>query len=272
MGNLECESWQKYRPGNDPYCGANLLEGLPYLLGDRGKFVVKLFAYLRYVDDMVDEKNGEGWGKEQKLRWLERQMGVITGFPPDAPNEMENLCLNLSWQNVPQKEVRHRIQVLLGSIVDDVEHQGLRTRSERELRHYNWRTMWPIVDSLFLVLNGKPIDESREFMEFLNSYMNIGHLEGLGDDLKQGVIKLSMEDGGSKITDWAEILQYYNKHKFENEKGKALSSVCKHAYAFGQLDIPWWQKIICWIYCGEVIVKKTITVSRTRAISPILGA
>lgn len=257
-------NWQKYRPANEPYMGAKLLEGLPYLFGERGEFLVRLFAYLRWVDDLVDE--GKELTKQQKLGFLEKQMGIVAGFLPEKILPMERMFSELPWKSVPEKGVRHRINIILGSIVDDVEHQGFRARTDREVRHYNWRIIQPVVDGLFLVLNGKPMREDMSMMRLLDAYIRIGSLEGLADDLMQEVIKLPVSGEEKNITSLAGVLREYDKKKFDKVKSEALRTIAANIAAFMRLDVPIWQKLSCMVYSGEVLLKKSFLVDRKRSL------
>ena len=241
-----------------------MLEGLPYLCGKRGKFVVGLFAYLRWVDDVVDENNY--LTRRQKLVFLERQMGIVGGFAPEKVLSMEETFSELPWECVPEKEVRHRVNIILGSVADDADHQGFKVRTDREVRHYNWRTIWPVVDCLFLVLNGKPMREDASMMRLLDAYMKIGSLEGLADDLQQGVVKLPMgsDCGGNTSVD--EVLERYDERMFYREKVKNLREIESNLGAFMRLDIPSWQKFACIVYLGRTLLKKTLFMNRGRAV------
>ena len=256
--------WNQYRPGNEPYSSARLFEILPRFFGDKGQFIVGLYAYLRWVDDYVDE--GENLSKKQKLTFLERQMGLVAGFVPENSMPMESVLNDLPWTKVPEKLVRHRINIILGSIMDDVEHQGLVPRTEREIRHYNLRTMWPVVDGLFLVLNGKSMKPNRSTMDFLDSYMKIGSLEGLGDDLKQGVLKLSVPDLPIKsISTAKEVEEKFDEKWFDRQKWTNLRNMARNIGTFVGLDIPACQKLAAIAYTGEMLVRKSIKVNRKKS-------
>jgi len=255
--------WDTYRPGKEPYVGARLLESLPYVFGEKGKFVVGLFAYLRWVDDTVDE--GEKLTRVQKLEFLDQQMRLTTGFTPDDVLPMEGVFCELPWKCVPEKEVRHRINIILGSVVDDVNHQGFMPRTDREIRHYNWRTVWPVFDGLFLIINGKPMRENSSFMRLLDAYMRMGSLEGLGDDLQQRVLKLPV----AKTTDYKaaeDVLDLWNKKWFDDQKWDSLKTMASNIGAILDLDIPTWQKLVFVAYVGEVLLKKSVMVNRNRAV------
>lgn len=257
-------NWQKYRPANEPYMGAKLLEGLPYLFGKRGDFLVRLFAYLRWVDDLVDER--KDLTKQRKLGFLEKQMGIVAGFVPEEILPMERMFSELPWKSVPEKGVRHRINIILGSIADDVEHQGFRARTDREVRHYNWRTIQPAVDGLFLVLNGKPMREDISMMQLLDAYIRIGSLEGLADDLIQEVVKLPVSGDEKNETSLAKVLREYDKQRFDKVKSEALRTIAANITAFMRLDVPIWQKLACVVYFGEVLLKKSFMVDRKRSL------
>jgi len=262
---MESEAnWQKYRPCNEPYTGARLLEGLPYIYGKKGDFVVGLYVYLRWVDDFVDER--KDLSKEQKLTFLKRQSVVVDNFTPEDILPMEAMLNKLPWDHVPERKIRQKVQIILGSIVDDVEHQGFKVRSDREVRHYNWRTIQPVMDGLFLVLNGKPMHEDISIMKLLDAYMRIGGLDGFGDDLSQGVVKLPLKNNTEGTTSLERILEEYDEERYNSEKVKNLIKIYSNVGGFMKLDIPFWQKVACILYAGEVLVKKGLTVNRTSSL------
>ena len=226
--------------------------------------MVGLYAYLRWVDDYVDEN--ENLTKKQKTNFLEREMGLVAGFTPESLTPMESVLNDLPWAKVPEKLVRHRINIILGSMMDDVEHQGLIPRTEREIRHYNWRTMWPAADGMSLALNGKPMKLNKGTMNFLDSYMRIGSLEGLGDDLNQGVLKLSVPDLPAEFVSTAkEIEEKLDEKEFDRQKWTNLGIIARNIGAFVRLDVPAWQKLAATAYVGEMLVRKSIKVNRKKS-------
>ncbi|OGD09427.1 hypothetical protein A2397_01930 [Candidatus Amesbacteria bacterium RIFOXYB1_FULL_44_23] len=259
------EIGDKYGPKNEPYLGARVLALLPRLIGKRGEFVVGLFSYLRWVDDLMDE------GKQptkSKLEFMERQMVLATGIDeikPANPEPEEEFFSNLPWNVVP-RETRHRVQMILGSVIDDVNNQGFKVRTDREIRHYNWRTMWPIMDGLFLVLNGKPAKPGVQVMRFLDACVRIGSLEGLGDDLSQEVIKLPVEFERETAVTKQSVLEKLDEKWFSAEKKRNLNEIAVNALGFLKLDIPAWQKLLCLGYAAEILVTKSLGVSLKKAI------
>ncbi|MCL4375118.1 hypothetical protein M1523_04645 [Patescibacteria group bacterium] len=261
--------WNRYRPSKDPYVAARVLETLPHLVGDRGQFVVGMFSYFRWVDDEADERID--LTKTQKLAFLNRQMRLADGFSPKDPLPMEQFFQNLPWYAVPQQEIREQVKVLLSSIVDDVNCQGYVVRSDREITDYNLRTVVPVVTGLFLALNGRSPEPNSSLFELLDAYIRLGSLEGLGDDLKLGVVKLPLTSKKTGVSNIDEVLTEYNKNRFNHDKWLNLLKILRAVGAFRSLNIPAWQKIACMSYiCADVLVKKPLCIRRAKAIKPLL--
>ncbi len=254
-----------YRPGKDPYVAAHILERLPLVVGDRGIFIVGMFSYFRWVDDEADER--VDLTKSQKLEFIDREMKLADGQPPQNPLRMEIVFENLPWHAVPQQEARGQVKILLSSIADDVSHQGYLVRSEQEITDYNRRTILPVVTGLFLSLNGKSPELSDPLLELLDAYIRIGSLEGLGDDLRQGVLKLPLKSKETGVTSVEEVLAEYDRQKFNETKWSNLFKILRNIGSFAYLNIPAWQKAACIIYmCADVLVKKPLFVQREKAV------
>jgi hypothetical protein len=255
--------WKKYRPAKEKYVGAKVLEALPIMFGDRGEYIVGISAWFRWVDDTIDE--GDGTFAEKRA-FLLKQQRLVSGDLSHTGNlhPMEEFLVNLPWNKVPM-QTGNRVLILLSAIEDDLVHQGLKTRSAREIRHYNWRTMWPIIDVTFLVLNGHTIKESPRFMEMINDYVTLGSLDGIGDDLTQQVIKLPIPKSREGQTTAKEIEAYYSEAEFSKLKKQAIKSVWENKSEVWNLDIPTWQKACCFLYLCEAVIKKQLTLSRNKA-------
>lgn len=261
------ETWKQYRPLKDHYVAAKLLELLPLFYRERGKFIIGLYAYIRWVDNKVDEVNG--LSSDQKSGFLHRQNEIVADRYPDNLEPMEELFKGLSWQSVPESGVKHHVRIILSAIGDDLDHHKLAPRSDREIRHYNWRTIWPVVDGLFLVLNKRPIREGKRFMDLLDGYMSLGNLEELGEDLKHGLIKLPIKEPGRRRISISRVLSEYDHANFFRKKEQNLAKITRNFGAVTNLDIPVWQKITCLLYLTEATIKKKIGLSRNKALGPL---
>jgi len=203
------QPWTEYRPRKDPYIAARALESLPYLTGQRGEFIIRLFSYFRWVDDRIDER--DDLTKEQKLNFIKRQMDLIQGDPPINLLPMEKVFDQLSWNSVPAKEIRYNSQILLASISQDAFYQGFKSRTDKEINEYNLQTAVPVINILFLALNGKLPGINHALMQLLDAYITIGSLEGLGDDLSHGIVKLPIQTKNHEETTIEEVMTEYGQ-------------------------------------------------------------
>ncbi len=247
--------WKNYSPGMERYFGAKLLSLIPYFYGEKGNFIVGLYAYLRWIDDEVDE--GRLY-KPQKLEFLDREMGIVAKFVPEVLLNMEKHFLNLPWNVVPENEIRHRTQLILGGIRDDVSHQGFEVRTKRQIRHYNLLTILPVLDGVFLSLNGKAMREKVGMARLLNAYMTLGNLEGINDDLDQKTLKLPLEGAICSQTTSAEILATYTPQKIRQEELRCLIIITENLNQVYFLDIPAWQKLASLLYLSQSVMKRMV--------------
>lgn len=236
--------WQQYRP-------------------IRGHFIVGLYAYVRWVDNTVDE--GNGLSLNQRKDFLQRQMKLVQGNPLKETDAMELMFSGLPWKSVPEKEIQKRVSIIFGAISDDLEHRNLTLRSNREIRHYNWRTIWPVVDGLFLLLNGRLMREDKRFMELLDGYMLLGNLEEIGDDLNQELIKIPLATQSGERMTKPQVLEEIDQKEYNRLKSNAIAKISDNLETVRRLNIPLWQKFALTIYLFEALVKKQILLSRNRA-------
>lgn len=263
------QPWTEYRPRKDPYIAARALESLPRLTGQRGEFIIRLFSYFRWVDDQVDER--DDLTKEQKLDFIERQMSVVQGNLPINPLPMEKVFDQLPWDSVPAKEIRHNSQILLASISQDAFYQGFKARTDKEITEYNLQTVVPVINMLFLALNGKTPGVNHTLMQLLSAYITIGSLEGLGDDLSHSIVKLPIQTENNRNTTIGEVLTKYDQKKFNKIKWRQLVTIVRNIHSFAQLDIPIWQKAACMSYiAGDVLIKKSLFVRWEKALKKLV--
>lgn len=262
------KAWIRYRPGKDPYVAARVLETLPYIAGDRGRFIVGMFAYFRWVDDEVDERTD--LTQQQKLKFIEREMILADGYLPPDSLPMEEIFDQLPWHIVPEGETRAIVKTLLGSIADDAVHQNWLVRSDEEISQYSLQMAGSVVNGLFLVLNGKTPEINPSLETLLDAYIRVGSLEGLGEDLRQGVIKVPLESKRAGKSTIEEVLTEYDEKKFNKMKRDNLYQILRNVGSFIHLNIPVWQKAVCMSYIfTDVLAKKPFLVKRKRALKNI---
>jgi len=252
---------------SEPYLAARALNLLPILYGERGKIVVKTYAYFRSVDNRIDKTTES---IEEKLGFLQRQSQVIKRRPVPHPTTHESMYLNLPWDIFPEqtlKSIDTQAQILLSTFVDDVRHFGFQPRNYRETRHYNWRTLLPCLEAISLIINGKPMKVTSRFMHLLNSCNSIGSLQDFEEDVDRKLLQVPFSRDEitliARCTNEEEkrarALEIYNSGRFEAEKARHIDTLKTHNNAFMDLDIPFWQKAVCTAYLTHRAIKKAQT-------------
>lgn len=254
-----------YTPGRDKYLSARVLEAFPYLFGERGKFVVGLYQYLRWVDDVIDEGQIPYL---EKSHFLQRQMSLVKGELPQDATEMERHLTQLPWQAVPQDQVRTQINILLHAIEEDMEHVNhLTPRKKKEARHSNWRIIHPCLTGINLILNGRDIKATTDFMSFIDTFNGIASLFDLEEDTQLGLFNLPLSfDEVQSIQELPEqerrhaYTKLVSEDRFYKEKSRVFGEFLKHIPSVRKVNMPTWQKIIVICYAYEVYVKRHVRV------------
>lgn len=225
-------------------------EVFPRLYGPRGKAAVDLFRWLRWVDDTADED--ATLSREQKLKFIERQRGIVLKEPAKngsvSPNEIEALGLTaINTRGVPKEEIRQQLSILLASIRDDVKDLGYQPRSAREARHCNWRANLPALQIFSLMLNGKPISPTPELMSFLDGRITLANLFQIVEDTNQGLSKLPFSSreaeeilGEPPDQRQTKVLSLYDVEgdKHRRLKEEAERKIRENRRSFFSLNIP----------------------------------
>jgi hypothetical protein len=239
----------------EKYSTARALEKFCRLYGDKGKILVGTYAYLRWIDDQIDEGPE---AEQDKLAFLNRQASLIQGVLPDNLQEVESLYTSLPWHSVKEnlKEIKGQTLIILESITDDAQHQKFNPRTQRESRHYNWRTLHPCLDMMNIVLNGRSLQATSHFMELLDTWNTIGGLIDFEENLESGMVqvpfsnteieRISSEPIPSKRKQT--ILEIYNQKRRRNEIFKCVSGFYRHSLSFFEVDLPKWQQAISAAY------------------------
>lgn len=268
------ESENVFRPGQDRYLGAKALELLPAFYGERGKFVVGFYTYARCVDNLVDESS---LPREQKLIFLKRQIDLLGGVLPEEPKPLEQRLLGLPWNAVPQEEIKKQAKIMMHALIDDVNHQGFIPRTEREIRHNNWRVILPCFEGISLAINGKPLRVNSNFAVLLDNFNRAAALRDLEEDLDIGLINLPLPrdfaDCISKLTEEERkivVRDLFHKRRFQNEKADVFRKLGNYSPSIFSLDMPLWQRLIFFTYVWESLVKRSITTSYPSSLRPTL--
>jgi hypothetical protein len=248
----------------DKYLSAKLMATLlPIIAGERGKDLANFYGYFRWVDDYVDE------GKESETNkkfFIDRQMSIARGEKLDGllPEE-ENFCQNLNKEREHGQVVRKQAEIMLSTIKDDIERKYM-PRSERELRHYNYRVMLSALRSSTLLINEKEMKETSKFANFLDVWMRCAACGDIKEDFDRGLIHFpfsreeikEVKDVGCGERE--EIVKTVIKNKFERQKEEILLNLPRVSLAVLDLDIPLWQKVFTIVECNTrswAKVKKT---------------
>ncbi|OGM04688.1 hypothetical protein A2129_02225 [Candidatus Woesebacteria bacterium GWC1_42_13] len=249
-----------YTPGRDKYLSARVLEVLPSLFGERGKFVVGLYQYLRWVDDVIDEGQIPYL---EKSHFLQRQMSLIKGGQSRDATEMERHLTQLPWRVVPQDQVRTQINILLHAIEEDMERANhLTPKKTREARHSNWRTIHPCLTGINLILNGRDIKATTDFMSFIDTFNDIASLSDLEEDAQLGLFNLPLSfDEVRSIQELPEqerrqaYSRLISEDRFYKEKSRVWGKFLKHIPSVNKVNMPAWQKFLVICYAYEVYAK-----------------
>ena len=268
------ESESAFRPKEAKYLSAKALELLPTFYGERGTFVVGFYTYARWVDNLVDESD---LSKEQKLTFLKRQIDLLDGVSPEEPEPLEQKLLSLPWNAVPQEEIRRQAKIMMHALIDDVNHQGFIPRTEREVRHNNWRAILPCFEGISLAINGRPLRVSSDFAFLVDNFNQVAALQDLEENLDIGLINLPLPgdfvDHIGNLTEEERkvvVRGLFHRRRFQNEKADVFRKLGKYSPSVLTLDMPLWQKLIFFAYIWEVIVKRSITASYPSSLRPTL--
>lgn len=268
------ESESTFRPREDKYLSSKALELLPAFYGERGRFVVGFYGYARWVDNLVDESD---LSRQQKLTFLKRQIGLLDGVLPEEPEPLEQRLLSLPWNAVPQGEIKKQAKIMMHALIDDVNHQGFIPRTEREVRHNNWRAILPCFEGISLAINGRSLRVKSDFAFLVDNFNRVGALQDLEEDLTFGLINLSLPrdfvDRISKLTEEERkvvVKGLFHQKRFQIEKADAFRKLGKYSPSVFSLDMPFWQRLIFFAYVWEVIVKRSITASYPSSFRPTL--
>lgn len=251
---------------SEKYLTARIVAKCLERYGDRGKLLLGAYAYLRWVDDYADESTD---GKEDKLKFLDRQMVIVSGNEKSLElDPVELMFQNLPWSSINKAEglARNQIQIVLGSIEDDVCHQGLEPRNVRELRHYNIRSLYPCINLTNIVLNGRELRPTKKFMDLMSVWNGIGGIIDLNEDLTSGIIQLPLNfDEVSQIRSFKGLenrkgafLEIYDKRRLANQISHSIGEVFKSGTGFLDVDMPAWQRYLVTTYILTRVPTKTL--------------
>lgn len=260
------EHISKYRPGKDKYSSARILENLPLLYGEKGKFIVGLYEYCRWVDDTVDEHLLD---HEEKKAFMQKQLSLITGQTTEIEtlNEHEVKFTKLSWSSVPEKEIKQQIKIMFNAIDEDIENSHFSPLSERKIRHHNWRLLIPCLRGLSFAINGKDIKITDDFAVLTDYLCRLASLADFEEDIDRGLINLpTTKIQAEQISNTPDdkkretVLKVLNKEAFKGQKTEILESITQSVSSILDLNLPWWQKLFCICYLEGMTLRKNFTV------------
>ncbi len=199
------------------------------------------------VDDTIDTNSIVTM--PEKVRWMDEEMAAVQeGKRVQIPECLSGVA----------SEINTAIRVEMGSIRDDAEHSGLRSRTEREIRHYNWRTLAPCMSGVLLVINGKYPRETKRYMEWIQGAMLLGGLIDLHEDLDAGFQKVPVKGELPEYLSKDDVLKHYDRAQVKRIKRECVEKMVKNVGCFWEMGLPVWQSLVCTIYTFEAAIKRGI--------------
>lgn len=270
MVKAEATRYGDFSPDNDKYLTSKIIAKFALFFGEKGELAVGIYTYLRWVDNSVDLSPAV-LNQERGL-FLQRQINLLTGDTPENPHPIELMFVDLPWKSVGKDNtglLKKKVSTVLQTIQDDNNHKGCLPRTYSELRQYNIDTFLTCIQILNIILNGKDLIASGNFMELVNTGMNIISLRDFLEDLEYEMLQVGFSEDEAEIINGLptsaerrmEALHVYDKYRFQKEKGRNLRSSSEKKYEFLELDIPWWQKALSIIYMLRAQVKAYLTVN-----------
>lgn len=119
--------WQQYRPIRD-------------------HFIVGLYAYVRWVDNTVDE--GNGLSLNQRKDFLQRQMKLVQGNPLKETDAMELMFSGLPWKSVNLNQELIKIPLATQSGERMTKPQVLEKIDQKEYNRLKSNAIAKISDNL----------------------------------------------------------------------------------------------------------------------------
>lgn len=249
---------ENHRPGRDVYLSAKSFESLPYIYGPKGEFLVGFYTYFRWLDDLIDTPSVP---IDQRKVLIDRQKKLLIGEQIEgALLPIEEYFTQLPFDRAAPKttsDIAEQFRILLGTMEEDLDHVGLWPRTVDEARSYGTRVLMPYAQVISLVLNGHPIASTPEFDQFLTDWCYLGALLHFRQDLeKEKIIKVGFsEEEAQSIRQqpdedgrYKRILEIFHRMRFREEWKRTLSSFRRGVHAFGELNIPRYQKLISFSY------------------------
>lgn len=270
MVKAEATRYGVFSPDNDKYLTSRVLAKFARFFGEKGELALGIYTYLRWVDNSVDLSPAAH--KLEKDLFLQRQINLLNAGTPENPHPIESMFVDLPWETVGKDNtglLKKKVSTILQTIQDDNEHKGSIPRTYSELKEYNINTFLSCIQILNIILNGKDLIASGNFMELVNNGMNIISLRDFLEDLEYEMLQVGFNEDEAKIISSLptsaerrmEALHVYDKYRFQKEKGRNLRGSSERLYDFLELDIPWWQKALSIIYMLRAQVKAYLTVN-----------
>lgn len=233
----------------EKYLSARLLERFCKHNGERGSLLVATYNYLRLVDDVVDGANVSGFDSNS---YISRQINILDGnVKPDLGQKEDAIVHNLRWEVLGgmANDAKFQVKNILSSIQDDALHSNFEPRNNREIRHYNWRTLYSAINLTSIVLNGEPLKPTKEFMSLLDSWNRLGSLIDIQEDLENGQIKLPVAyEYGENENSEESTVRKLKASVFDKQLVDSLVNIMTNSGSFFHLNIPLWQQIVSFFY------------------------
>lgn len=257
-------------PLQEKYLTARIMARSASLFGPRGERAVRWYSYFRWLDDQIDESPIT---TQEKLDLLSRQHQVIENQLNESLHPCEEFVAHHGTNGMTPENaqlLRAQGHIMVASIEDDCRHLGLVPRTEREMRHYNWRTLLTPIRALSLILNNQDFVPTRQTMELINAWNSLGGLIDLEEDIHNGALQLTLtQEQQQEISTLPSLpeRQAYAKQTitpevFQEKKLHAVSTLWTHAISFMDTNLPWWQRSAATVYLMTRCSIKGLTQAR----------
>lgn len=221
--------------------------------GDRGSVLIGIAKYLRWVDDTVDNPN---ISRSDRQKYLDRQKSLLSD--PSIRNRLHEHEINffsLPWDSVGTNEphIRHQVNIVIHSIEEDLQHEGFIARTAREIKHYNWRSLFPCFEMASLILNGKQLRAKKVALDFVDELQYLGAFADFEEDIEQSLIKFGLPREEVETINAARdrktaFLNIMNRRRFYDEKKLHLRNLTQTAKSIFDTNLPMWQKAAAYLY------------------------
>jgi hypothetical protein len=252
---------------NEKYTSAKLLGIFLNYCGEKGELGIELYKYLRWVDNIVDDKETS---QDLRISFINRRKNILSG---DSLNDEtldlhEASMLNLPWNSLSEEYdliVRDLLFGILDTCEFDVLNSNLDGRNSDEVATYATMLLNSAIRMTSIIVNGKDINlDDKMFEELMTDWLMIASLRDFGDDLSEGLLhfpltqdELDILHATDDFEERSEIVrqQLLPNSRFEELNRQYISSLLSNSFAFFKVDLPFWQQFLCSMYNLRGVIK-----------------